>query len=342
MGVAPTGKIALQKLTQNQVDLVILDLEMPEMSGKELLAELRKKAIYPKIIVFSSYSQRGAEVTLDALRLGASDFVPKPSGDIPEDQPRDPKDRIRVLLSDKILNLFEIEPAKPIHKYTPSIETHKKEETPTPTAPWTPIYPKAIVIGSSTGGPSALEDIFSRISAPVSCPIFIVQHMPPLFTATLAERLQKISGIPAAEGKHNEFAQPNRIYIAPGDFHMRLVQGTEGVLITLNQDPLEHSVRPAVDQLFVSAAKIFKSSLFGIVLSGMGQDGLIGATEIRSSGGKVMIQNKESCVVFGMPGAIFAAGAYDKIGDLQVISQTISEAVGDMIQPLSEMNGGSK
>jgi two-component system chemotaxis response regulator CheB len=173
--------------------------------------------------------------------------------------------------------------------------------------------PKIIVIGSSTGGPTVLESIFSRITGPLRCPILIAQHMPPVFTASLAERIQKVSGIPTYEAKHNQVIDPGSIYVAPGNFHMR-IKNENGVLITaLDQGPLENSVRPAVDPLFQSAANLYGSGCLGIVLTGMGADGKLGAERIKETGGAVLIQSEESCVVFGMPGAVMAVGAYDQI-----------------------------
>jgi two-component system chemotaxis response regulator CheB len=318
-----SGRIAIKKLQEGPIDLVISDLEMPEMTGLEFLKELKKLSLSPKVIVFSSFSTHGAEITMEALRLGASDFVPKPNGENSGNSyhytkengssvSSDPKDKIRALLLDKIFGLFNITPGT-----TSGVNLNQVQVS------WDTFNPKVIVIGSSTGGPNALEVIFSKIKAPFSCPILIVQHMPPLFTAILAKRLENLSQIPCAEAQHNEPLQSNRIYVAPGDYHMRLVHVQSGIQITLDKNAHEHAVRPAVNPLFVSAAKIFGRSCLGVVLTGMGEDGKTGAQEIKKMGGKVMIQNKESCVVFGMPGAVFLAGAYDKVGDPQTISDTL-------------------
>ncbi|MEO5969871.1 MAG: chemotaxis-specific protein-glutamate methyltransferase CheB [Bdellovibrionia bacterium] len=328
-----SGRIALKKLQEGPVDLVISDLEMPEMTGIEFLQELKKLSLSPKVIVFSSFSTHGAEITMEALRLGASDFVPKPNGEnlgnsyhYPGDNvSNEPKDKIRALLLDKIFGLFNVTPGTSagvkLNQVPVSVVPKSIEES------WDTFSPKVIVIGSSTGGPNALEAIFSKIKAPFSCPILITQHMPPLFTAILAKRLESVSQIPSAEAQHNEPLQSNRIYVAPGDYHMRLTHAQSGIQITLDKNAHEHSVRPAVNPLFVSAAKIFGRACLGIVLTGMGEDGKIGAQEIKKMGGKVMIQNKESCVVFGMPGAVFLAGAYDKVGDPQTISETLINLV---------------
>jgi two-component system chemotaxis response regulator CheB len=180
-----------------------------------------------------------------------------------------------------------------------------------------------IVIGSSTGGPAALEKIFSSIKAPINIPILITQHMPPVFTEMLARRLSDMTGIPCAEAKNGEVIKPNQMYIAPGDYHMIVVGNKAEYKIQLNQEAQRNSVRPAVDYLFETAADIFDRTCMGFVLTGMGEDGLIGAQALRRKGAAMMIQDKESCVVFGMPGAIYSSGDYDQIGNLETISTTI-------------------
>jgi two-component system chemotaxis response regulator CheB len=162
----------------------------------------------------------------------------------------------------------------------------------------------------------------------VNCPIVIVQHMPPIFTATFAERLARISGIPAGEASHGARLERNHIYVAPGDFHVRL-QGTgDAITMQLDQGALINSVRPAVDPLFSSAADLYGDQCLGIVLTGMGADGKVGAECIKKRGGAVVIQDEASCVVFGMPGAVHAAGAYDRMTDPGGIVEILREQVG--------------
>jgi len=158
-----------------------------------------------------------------------------------------------------------------------------------------------------------LEKVFSQLKSPLSCPILVVQHMPPIFTATFAERLQKITGIVTREGQHGEPLLPDRIYLAPGNFHMQIAGTVEKPVIEINQNPAVQMVRPAVDPLFKSAAAIFGNKCLGLVLTGMGADGRSGSEEIKKGGGLVLIQDQASCVVFGMPGAVKAVGAYDEI-----------------------------
>lgn len=317
-GVASNGKIALDKMAASAVDLVILDLEMPELNGIEMLKALRERKSSAKIIVFSAFSTRGAEVTLEALSLGASDFVAKPSleNTSAAEFKNKPSEYLQYLLRPKIENLFmDLNHASISEKVIDSDFN------------WRSFIPRAIVIGCSTGGPTALEKIFSQIRGPIKCPIFIVQHMPPVFTASLAERITKLSGIDCREAIHGEVVKANRAYMAPGNFHMELLDGAGGPMLMLNQNSQENSVRPAVDPLFRTASKVYKSACLGFVLTGMGQDGLEGAKALRQGGAPVVIQDKESCVVFGMPGAIFEASQYDSVKNLDEIAATLKSFV---------------
>jgi len=178
------------------------------------------------------------------------------------------------------------------------------------------LQPKALVIASSTGGPNALEILFSQLQGPYRIPILIVQHMPPVFTKILADRLSNISGCEVREAIDGEVVVANRVYVAPGDFHMSVVLQNGKTVISLNKESQRNSVRPCADYLFESAAEIYKDRLLGIVLTGMGEDGADGARAIKKCDGGIVIQSQESCVVYGMPGAVFAQGNYDEIKDI--------------------------
>jgi two-component system chemotaxis response regulator CheB len=303
-GAASNGRLALERLSQVVCDLLILDLEMPEMDGIETLKEIRKRNLSCKVLVFSSASKRGAEITMEALRLGASDFITKP--DSTHLTGENPALRIQNLLLPKIKALY---PGSWESEVKSSV---KPTSSNFPDVIWNLFSPSIVVIGSSTGGPTVLENIFSKISGPLKCPIIIVQHMPPIFTATLAERISKLCGIPAKEASHGEVLQ-NMIYVAPGNYHLRLEGTTSRTVLLLDQEEKINSVRPAVDPLFQTAASIFRNKCLGIVLTGMGADGRDGALSVKEHGGVMIIQEEKSCVVFGMPGAVYAAGAYDKI-----------------------------
>jgi two-component system chemotaxis response regulator CheB len=326
VGTAANGRLALQKLEQIPVDLMTLDMEMPEMNGIETLKALRAKNSTVKVIVFSSQTIRGAEKALEALREGADDVVAKPEGD--EFNFESAAKAVRSALLPKIIQFKDQKlvslktTTEGIPQMTPSlVEQLKKDLVKTRKSSWPKqdlnlIQPQAIVIASSTGGPAALEKIFSQIHGPYRIPIFITQHMPPVFTQILAKRLGELTGVVAKEGEHNEVVKKGIIYVAPGDYHMEIEMAAEGPTIRLNQKPLRCSVRPSADHMFESASKVYRRGLMGVVLTGMGEDGAAGSKAVREAQGAVMIQNKESCVVWGMPGSVFELDEYDDVGDI--------------------------
>lgn len=318
-GAASNGRLAIERLALDDVDVVILDLEMPEMDGIQTLKEVKKRGLKCRVLLFSSYSKRGAEITMEALSHGASDFVAKP-GVGSTDPGQNPAGYIRALLEPKLQALSPEESKAPVLKKINNTSRF-------PGVIWDIFYPKLVVIGSSTGGPTALENIFSQIRGPLNCPIIIVQHMPPIFTTTLAERISKITGIKAVEAVHGDVLEKNCIYVVPGDYHLRLEGDVHHTRMLLSQDAQINSVRPAVDPLFATASNIFKEHCLGLVLTGMGMDGRDGALSIKENGGAVVIQDQNSCVVFGMPGAVFNAGAYDRIESLENIVSILHDKV---------------
>ena len=335
VGVASNGKVAIQKLQQLSVDLVTLDLEMPEMNGIETLHEMKKQGIKTRVIVFSSISKAGSKATLEALSAGADDFVTKPSGD--DINIGNAADKIGEQLLPKVRQFADraksreekkakaTAPPTPVEKKAPvpekgplSVEKkdyHKKDLSF--------FVPKIVVIGSSTGGPAALEKVFQGLKPPFRCPLVIVQHMPPVFTASLAQRLQEICGVPCAEAKNGAVMESGHVYIAPGDYHLRLHKNGNEVFFRLDQGPAINYVRPAVDPLFETAAKIYGPDCGAFVLTGMGGDGQGGAIAVKEANGGVMIQSEESCVVYGMPAAVEASGAYDRQGDLAAVHHVL-------------------
>lgn len=316
VGTAANGKIALQKLDQLTVDLVTLDMEMPEMNGLETLRELRLRGHKTKVIVFSSQTLRGAEKALLALSAGADDVVAKPEGDGLSFESA--QEMIRTALLPRVRQFMN---ASVVSRSTPVTPGLPKKVESSPKQKIETFLPSAVVIASSTGGPSALETIFSGIRGPFRKPLLIVQHMPPVFTQILAKRLAGITGADFVEAKDADPIIPGRAYIAPGDYHMEVALKNNLPVISLNQNPQRNSVRPAADFLFETAGAYWKSSLLGVVLTGMGEDGADGARDIRKNGGRVLIQNKESCVVFGMPGAVFANDDFDEISNLETIQK---------------------
>jgi two-component system chemotaxis response regulator CheB len=308
-------------------------MEMPEMNGIEVLREIKKGGFPVRVIMFSSQTKSGAELALTALREGADDVVAKPSGQgLSVDTATD---TIRSVLVPKILQFAQSkssslsESYQPIPGQQPSQVPQEvaKSAQPSIKKDLSKFLPSVVVIGSSTGGPAALEHIFKTLRAPLSVPIIIVQHMPPVFTEILAKRLGEVSGIPSDEAKGGETLEANHIYIAPGNFHL-VVQGTsQKPMLSTNQSPQRNSVRPSVDPLFESASLVYGAKCLGLILTGMGEDGLAGARQVRRHGGVIMIQDRESCVVFGMPGAIFRSGDYDQVGNLDAISKQLNQLI---------------
>ncbi len=325
-GAASNGKIAIERLQQSQSDLLILDLEMPEMNGLQTLKKISSLGLSCKVLVFSSASKRGADSTFEALSSGASDFISKPGHEGKElfdNESIKPSLKIKSLLIPKIHALFpqyENSSEQKINKKSPIDHEQLSRDIQT-------IHPEAILIGSSTGGPTALESIFSQLRPPIQCPIFIVQHMPPIFTRTLAERLQKMSGIPVFEATSDMAVKNNCAYVAPGNYHMTLEGPANHVVIKLNRGPLINSVRPAVDPLFSSAAQIYKKNCLGFVLTGMGSDGKDGALSVKAQGGGIVVQDEKSCVVFGMPRAVIESGAYDLVTSLSEVTSILKMKV---------------
>jgi two-component system, chemotaxis family, protein-glutamate methylesterase/glutaminase len=308
---APNGRVALAKLPQVNPDLVILDVVMADMDGLETLTELRKT--YPRlpVIMLSALTERGAAVTLEAIARGATDYVAKPttlggrSGGT---------DTLRDQLISKIKGLC---PANG------SVVSPTVAERPAQRA-WTlGDAVNLVAIGTSTGGPNALSDLLITLPADFPVPIVIVQHMPPLFTKFLADRLASKCRIRVDEGVEGGLLRPGHAWIAPGGYHMTLVRESDVVRLALNQNPPENSCRPAIDVLFRSAAEVFGASTLGVVLTGMGFDGLRGSERICAAGGRVLVQDPATAVVATMPGAIVQAGLADRVLPLDQIGAEI-------------------
>jgi two-component system chemotaxis response regulator CheB len=317
VGTASDGRIGLARIAQLKPDLVTLDIEMPVMNGLETLAALRK--LYPKlpVIMFSTLTERGAAATLDALSLGASDYATKPSN---TGSPAVAIDRIRTELIPKIkalcgavapLTLVALPQVRPVVKAR--VRSNARIEI--------------VAIGTSTGGPNALAEVLPRIPADFPVPIVVVQHMPPIFTRLLADRLASHSAIPVEEGSAGAVLTPGHAWIAPGNFHMKVVRAGVSWRLDLNQEPQENSCRPAVDVLFRSVAAACGANVLGVVMTGMGADGVLGAQDIRDAGGNVIIQDEASSVVWGMPGLVHASGLEDAAYPLDQLAEQITRRV---------------
>jgi two-component system chemotaxis response regulator CheB len=318
VGTAPSGRIALAKIPQVNPDLVTLDMEMPEMDGLETLAEIRKT--YPKlpVIMFSTLTARGAAATLDALRLGANDYVTKPAnvGSVAV-----AIERVREELIPKIKAFCA-------HVIGPEPTTRPAwTAPPTPTAPRRVQRVDVLLIGCSTGGPNALAALVPELPADLPVPVLIVQHMPPVFTRSLAERLDAQSKIAVKEAAQGDRVEAGHAYLAPGDYHLEVGRVSLRPMLRTHQGPPENSCRPAADVLFRSAAHIYGPGVLAVVLTGMGQDGLRGCELIREAGGQVVVQDEATSVVWGMPGFVARAGFADKILPLEQIAGEIVRRV---------------
>jgi two-component system, chemotaxis family, protein-glutamate methylesterase/glutaminase len=329
-GVAGDGKIALAKIAQTVPDLVTLDVEMPVLNGLEALAEIRK--LHPKlpVIMFSTLTERGASATIEALSLGASDYVTKPSNTMNQQEARQ---RIRAELIPKIKALCRSHHSEAPHAQAATPETHSPHLLELPRVrPARTVQPdhrriEIVAIGASTGGPNALAAVLPVFTKDFPVPIVIVQHMPPIFTRMLAERLASRSAIGVREAVEGESLQPGIAWIAPGDFHMTVTRQAAGLRICLNQGPQENSCRPAVDVLFRSVAEACGANALGVVMTGMGSDGVHGAERIRRGGGEVIVQDEKTSVVWGMPGFTFAEGHADAMYALDKLPAEITRRV---------------
>lgn len=293
------GAMALGLLKQYPVDVIILDIEMPEMDGMTALPKLLAMDPNVKIIMASTLTHRNASISLEALKKGASDYLPKPSASNQEAV----KHFYREL----------IEKVKALGGKTYDISPVPVSAAPAPVAK-RDIQPRAIGIGASTGGPQALLAFFEKFKGkPSKLPIFITQHMPATFTAIMAENIAGVSGRPCAEAQDGEVVQPGHIYVAPGDFHMEVIAGKPGPIIRLNQNPPENFCRPAVDPMMRSLASVYGNGLLAIIFTGMGHDGLKGCQEVVKAGGVVTAQDEASSIVWGMPRAVSEAGICTRI-----------------------------
>ena len=322
-GIAANGRIALDKITQINPDVITLDVEMPEMDGLQTLAALRKTHPRLPVIMFSTLTERGGLTTLEALSLGASDYVAKP-GNVGSATAA--MARVREQLIPKIKALCGGAWASR-DKVSAAIPASVRRVRLTPNGSMRDRRVEIVAIGTSTGGPNALAELIPQIPGDFPVPIVIVQHMPPIFTKLLAERLSAKSAIEVHEGAAGEDLAAASAWIAPGDYHMVLEKLGTRSRIDLNREPPENSCRPSVDVLFRTVARSYGASVLGVILTGMGQDGVRGCEHIREAGGQIIAQDEATSVVWGMPGFVARAGLADQVLPLERIAGEIVRRV---------------
>lgn len=330
VGAAANGKLALARMEALRPDLVTLDIEMPEMNGIELLEAMRSRGFETGVIVLSAHTVKGGELTMRALELGAFDFLTKPECGAPAENIASLRGQLQPMIRAferrrEIRNILLVTPRPPV----PPPPLRRPESPPaqlvrTPRASGPPL----VLIGVSTGGPAALSKLLPALPANLGAPVFIVQHMPALFTQPLAASLAAKSAIRVKEAEDGETAQANCAYIAPGGRQMKLLRGARGeTTVRITDDPPENNCRPAVDYLFRSVALQFPGRAVAAILTGMGNDGTAGLKLLKRGGCPSIAQDEASCVVFGMPREAILAGVVDTVAPLESMAAAIVHAL---------------
>jgi two-component system chemotaxis response regulator CheB len=357
-GTASNGKLALQKLFQfkPQVDAVTLDVEMPEMDGIQTLIEIRRYWPHLPVIMFSAITERGAAATLDAIARGANDYVCKPTSaeSLSEARRRVAEDlcpRVKAFAAEQVARLqppapvtpppAESAPQGPALAQAPALAPFRTRPVRAPAAAPAPAHdlppavtrlraasrasyrPEVLLIGVSTGGPNALAELIPALPADFPLPVLVTQHMPPVFTRLLADRLDASSKLEVRECQGDERLKAGTVYIAKGDYHMKVKGSRTDPRLYLDQAPPENSCRPAVDAMFRSAVELWGGAAIAVILTGMGQDGLKGCQLLHDAGGQTFAQDQATSVIWGMPGAIVRAGLADRILPLKKIASEL-------------------
>lgn len=321
IATAKNGEETLQKVMALQPDVVTLDVEMPILDGLSTLERLMKEHPVP-VVMLSALTQAGATATIRALEIGAVDFIAKPSGSISMDLANLSQEiitKIRTAAEAKVSSIKNVQtrPAVPIAPLKPDLKSLVKGSFP------------LVVIGTSTGGPKALHEVMSTLPAGLNAAVLIVQHMPPGFTRSLAQRLDSVSPLTVKEAEDGDIIARGNAYVAPGNFHMEIAQLNERYAIQLSQTPQVNGHRPAVDVLFYSAAKI-KATKAAVIMTGMGSDGALGLKALKDAGITTIGESAETSVVYGMPKAAFKLGAVDYEVPLYKISEQIVHSLSRM------------
>jgi two-component system, chemotaxis family, protein-glutamate methylesterase/glutaminase len=338
VGTAKHGQMALDKLATDPVDLIFLDVEMPVMDGLATLEQLQKLHPNIKVVFVSAANRSSADTTIKALQMGALDFITKPEENSVGLNVNELQKRVQQVVetitgvkahSDAVVKTAASAPSL--------VTTELKSNTVSPTRPVNkrkttkPVH--AIAIGVSTGGPNALAEVIPLLDNGLNVPIFLVQHMPPVFTQSLANNLDRKSQVTVKEALNGELVQPGFVYVAPGGKHMELAVEDHQVVVKITDIAPENSCKPSVDVTFRSVAQMYGANVLGVIMTGMGNDGQKGCEVLKKLGAYCVTQSSETCVVYGMPRAVYEAGLSDEQVPLLELAQRINELT---------MTGGSR
>jgi two-component system chemotaxis response regulator CheB len=345
VGTAPHGRLAMAKLEQTPADLVLLDVEMPEMDGLEALKAIRRLHPATSVVMVSGTNLGSAQITMQCLELGALDFLRKPEGVDLEASRNELREKLRPLVR-HVRTRINLHPgpatpgraaAGPVPRITAPPSPPVGSQLPSPSSALrmaaVPARIDIVAIGVSTGGPNALAEVIPRLPADFPVPVLLVQHMPPVFTASLAEHLDQRSKVSVREAQGGEAVLPGCVFIAPGGRHMvvrHLAErggGAGAAFIGLNENPPENSCRPSVDVLFRSLAAQYDGNMLAVVMTGMGNDGCEGVRAMKRRGCRCLTQSEDTCIVYGMPMSVDEAGLSDEQVPLDQLADRIVQLV---------------
>ncbi|MFO8065848.1 MAG: chemotaxis response regulator protein-glutamate methylesterase [Spirochaetia bacterium] len=346
VGTAMNGEFALQKIDRLTPDVIVLDIEMPVMDGIAFLRERRARNIEVPVVVLSSVAKKGAKVTMDALALGASDFVTKPSGSVSRDIIRVEAQVVELVRSygrQYRSRHGKSTVARPADS-SPTVEPHARPAVteraaqpstpPQPQAPPArrtpraePTRPEIVAIGISTGGPNALRKVFAEFDSQLPVPVVVVQHMPAGFTSEFARSLDRVCALQVKEAEDGDELRPGHAFIAPGNYHLSVNRSSQLVTARVSQEELRNGHRPSADVLFESVAEIYGNRAVAVIMTGMGRDGSSGIGQIYERGGMTIGQDEASSVVYGMPKVASESGYLRRQVALHEIAGTIAEVV---------------
>ncbi len=328
--IAQNGKIALEKAKIYRPDVITLDVEMPDMNGLEVLRQMRADGVTSEVIIVSSHTESGVDIAIESLQKGALDIIAKPqSGDLASNI-KALERTFRPLFAGINIRRKILGVSKPdtIIKKKPPVSSQEITKRMRKLST-TPVKPEIIAIGASTGGPNALKEVLSGLPGNLKVPIVITLHMPKDFTGRMAETLNNKSQLNVMEAKNGQLLEAGKAYLAPGGTQMKVVAGKTGGLkeIKVTDDPPENNCKPAVDYLFRSVAKEYGGKSMGIILTGMGSDGVEGLKLMKQNNSFTVAQDEESCTVFGMPMMAIKAGVIDVVVSLDKVKDEITKCV---------------